>query len=60
MKSHLGHRFFLVKRFYLTNFRKGSPGGRMAHRYFDLGEIVGAEPLPSIEETAKRLSEETW
>ena len=28
----------------------------IAHRYFDLGEIVGAEPLPSVEEIATRLN----
>lgn len=55
-----GHRFFLVKRFYPTSFRKGSPGGMMAHRYFDLGEILGTERLPSVEEIAERLSGKTW
>jgi hypothetical protein len=38
------HRFFLVKRFYPTNFRKGSPGGMMAHLYFDLGRLWGPSP----------------
>lgn len=55
-----GHRFFLVKEFYSTKFRKGSPGGMMAHRYFDLGEVLDAERLPGIEEIAKLLSGETW
>lgn len=55
-----GHRFFLVKEFYPTNFRKGSPGGMMAHRYFDLGEVLDTERLPSVEKIAERLSEETW
>jgi hypothetical protein len=30
------------------------------HRYFDLGEILGTQQLPDIEEIAKRLSEKTW
>lgn len=55
-----GHRFFLVKEFYPTNFRKGSPGGMMAHRYFDLGEILGTERLPGVEEIAEHLSEQMW
>jgi len=55
-----GHRFFLVKEFYPTNFHKGSPGGMMAHRYFDLGEVLDTERLPSIEEIAELLSGKTW
>lgn len=53
-------RFFLVKSFHPTDFRKESPGGMVNHRYFDLGEILDAEELPNIEEIAKRLSEKTW
>lgn len=54
------HRFFLVEQFHETNFRKYSPGGMRGPQYFDLAEILDTEHLPSVEEVAKRLSEEAW
>lgn len=54
------YRFFLVDRFYPTDFRKASSGGMMNHRYFDLGEILGTDDLPETEEIATRLSGKEW
>lgn len=55
-----GTRFFLVKRFYPTDFRRTSPRGMRGPQYFDLGKILNKEPLPSVEEIAVLLSEKTW
>jgi hypothetical protein len=55
-----GHRFYLVDRFRETDFRKGSPGGLRGPRFLDLGEILGTERLPSVEEIAELLSGKTW
>lgn len=55
-----GTRFFLVKRFCPTDFRRTSPGGMRGAQYFDLGKILDTERLPSVEGIAIALSEKTW
>lgn len=54
------HRFFLVGRFFPTDYRKASPGGMLNHRYFDLGEILGIDNLPDAEGIAERLAGKEW
>lgn len=55
-----GHRFYLVDHFHETDFRKGTPGALRSPRFLDLGEILGMEPLLSVEEIADLLSGKTW
>lgn len=55
-----GHRFYLVDRFHETDFRKVSPSGLRGPRFFDLGEVLGVEPLPDTKGIAELLSEMTW
>jgi len=48
-----GHRFFLLKNFYETNFEKASRGGIFKVRSFDLKQV-----LTSVPEKIRRLKEE--
>lgn len=58
-----GHRFFLVKEFVPTSFRKTSSGGLLAKRYFSLRDELELTPdaeFPVIEAIAAALRERTW
>jgi hypothetical protein len=53
------HRFFLLKDFTATDFKKTSPGGIFRVRYFNLEDIL--EPVPNdIEAVAEQLKIKTW
>lgn len=54
------HRFFIVDKFFETDFRKISPRAPMGHRYFDLCEILGVNSLPETEIIAAKLKERVW
>ena len=54
------YRFYLVKRFVDTDYKKESPGPLRGVRYFDLGEVTGRSSLPGIEEIAGLLKTRTW
>lgn len=55
------HVFFLVKKFYLTDFRKTSPGGSIGSKLFDLCEVLGVQSLPNhVDEIAVKLQEKVW
>jgi hypothetical protein len=56
----IDHKYFIVEKFYPTNYRKMSKGGIQGHRYKNLKEILGVNDLPSIEEIAEKLESETW
>jgi hypothetical protein len=43
-----------------TNFKKRSKGGMRGTQYFDLGELLETDTLPSISEIAKKLSNIEW
>jgi len=57
------HEFFLVDRFYSTDFTKDSKYGMPGPQYFSLRdhlEIEETETLPSTDLIADKLSEATW
>jgi hypothetical protein len=54
------HRFFLCDELLETEFTKTSPGGIMNRRYFDLGDVLTAEPPASLKELATLLRQRTW
>ena len=53
-------RYFIVDKFYETDFRKETPYAPMGSRVFDLTEVLGVEKLPDIEEIAEELKKTTW
>lgn len=53
------HRFFLLKDFTKTDYRKISPGGIFRVRYFNLEDILDNTP-ENTEEIAGALKEKTW
>lgn len=55
-----GHRFTVVDEFLDTEFKKVSKGGMRGTQYFDLGEILGSDELPPVDQIAERLRELTW
>lgn len=60
---HSDHRFFLVKQFEPTSFRKTSSGGLLAKRYFSLLEeleLPADADLPDTQAIAEALRARTW
>jgi len=55
-----GNRFYLLDKIYETEYNKISPGGMRGKQYFDLGNILGSETLPDIEEIAALLKDKKW
>lgn len=53
------HRFFLLKNFTKTDFRKTSPGGLFRVRFFNLEKYFKTMPS-TTEEIAEKLKKETW
>jgi hypothetical protein len=58
-KIQTGHRFFLLKEFHKTDFKKTSSGGIFRVRYFNLKDILNAVP-DSTAAIAEQLKQETW
>jgi len=58
-KVRQGHRFFLLKEFTNTNFKKISPGGIFRVRYFNLEDLFSSIPS-NILELAEQLKTRTW
>ena len=54
-----GHRFFLLKDFCETDFKKTSPGGIFRVRYFNLKDVLGPN-LGSTTDMADELRQKTW
>lgn len=54
------HRYFFVEKFYETDFKKITPRAPMGTRIFDLTQVLRTENIPTMEEIAERLKEETW
>lgn len=61
MRSYIktGHRFFLLKDFYKTNFKNTSPGGFFRVRYFNIKDILKALP-ENVSDIATQLRDKTW
>ncbi len=55
----LNHRFFLLKDFSATDFKKTSPGGIFRVRYFNLDKVLGTVP-DDITTMANDLRTKTW
>jgi hypothetical protein len=55
----VNHRFFLLKDFTKTEFKKTSPGGIFRVRYFNLEEILDSVPN-DIVLLADSLKTKTW
>ena len=53
-------RYFVVDKFYETDFRKESPYAPMGSRIFDLTEVLGTDKLPNTEELANQLRKKNW
>ena len=53
-------RFFFVKQFYETDFRKSTPRAPMGTRIFDLTTVLGTTEIPCAEQLAQILSQKTW
>ena len=56
---HYEHRFFLLKEFEKTDFRKKSPGGIFRVRYFNLEEILKNVP-EDMATIAQELQSKDW
>ena len=54
------HKFFLVKKFYPTEYKKTSKGPLRGIQYFNLKKELKLNKLPSIEEIAKKLRDHHW
>lgn len=54
-----GHKFYLVKKFVETNFRKTSHGSLRGKKYFNIQDLCGENDL-SIESIAEKLNQITW
>lgn len=55
------HIFFLVKKFYPTDFKKVSSGGAFGSKRFDLCEILGVQSLPKdVKKIADKLKGKVW
>ena len=54
------HRYFIVDKFYETDFNKTTPYGPMGSRVFDLTQVLGTLDLPSVEDIADLLKAKSW
>ena len=56
------HRFFIVDKFYETDFKKISKYPPRGKRIFDISKILGIKDkeLPEVDVIAEHLKEETW
>lgn len=54
------HRYFIVDRFYHTNFKKSSKNPIQKSKYFNLAEMFKTKSLPKTEEIASALDGKTW
>ena len=54
------HRYFFVEKFYETDFMKITPKAPMGTRIFDLTQVLDTNDIPSIEELAQKLKNQTW
>lgn len=54
------HRYFIVDKFYQTDFKKTSKYGLMRSKFFNLGEMLKYNQMPETEQIAKDLNGRTW
>lgn len=58
-KIYKDHNFFIVDKFYQTDFKKTSKYGLLSTKYFDLRKYLKT-PLPETEIIADKLAQQTW
>jgi len=56
----VGHKFFLVDKFYDTNYKKTSKQSLRGKKFFDIGELFPKENITGAEMLASRLNDMTW
>ena len=49
-----------MEKFYETDFMKITPKAPMGTRIFDLTQVLDTNDIPSIEELAQKLKNQTW
>ena len=54
------HKYFIVEKFYDTDFKKISPHGLMEKKYFNLYKELDVTELPTVEKIAEELCYKTW
>lgn len=54
------HRYFVVEKFYETDFKKITPRAPMGTRVFDLTQVLETGNLPETQEIAELLKTKTW
>jgi hypothetical protein len=54
------HQFFVVEKFFPTNFKKITLYPILGTKFFDLGSVLESEQLPDCEEIAEQLKTRTW
>ena len=57
---HYKHRYFIVDKFYETDFKKSTPRPPMGSRIFDLTKILEREKIPETDQIADILKTKTW
>ena len=57
---HYKHRYFIVDKFYETDFKKSTPRPPMGSRIFDLTKILETEKIPETDKIAEKLKTKTW
>ena len=55
-----GLQFFIVEKFYPTDYKKVTKYPIQRTKYFDLGDVLGKSELPNCEELAEQLKDCTW
>jgi len=55
-----GHKFYVVDRFYETNYIKKSPGSLRGKRYFKISDILGGKSGMSGSELAELINDKEW
>ncbi|MGE5472850.1 MAG: hypothetical protein ACM3UU_01375 [Ignavibacteriales bacterium] len=55
-----GHKFFIVDKFYETDFRKTTKYPLQGRKFFNLKELLEVKKLPEIDVIAERLKHLSW
>lgn len=58
--AHNNQRYFIVDKFYETDFKKSTPRPPMGSRIFDLAKILETDKIPEIDKIADILKTKTW
>lgn len=56
----IDHKFFLVDKFYDTNYEKTSKQSLRGKKFFDIGELFPKENITGAKMLASRLNDMTW